>query len=373
MTTLPGLGFLLCGVPLRGAETRFLLFPAYTYFAGTLAAGFFSISEGLVATAYVWLVFYLLLFGRLSTWKTILILTMSLGTLHLHEEMSFLGPLLLVSGCLRWRDAKSAPARVFLVLALAAFFAGAIIGAYRILFPTSPSEAAGFIYQVEHLQWIYMRGVGCNLPAALGLLAGGVAIGCIAMPGISRTAVLAFGITAVALAVAAFWIDALTVPEAQFFARGNSAFLSIPEMMLALTARFMPVASKRLTGQPIQAIVVILGAAVSLWHIQATVKWSDYILHVRTVLASNVGIIPMESLLQPPGTRPAKLATMMKWPWTYPDLSILVLPRPCMTSIIANPPGGGPYDLQRPSTLPRIPGLTYAYLPAGQSATCAAQ
>lgn len=118
---------------------------------------------------------------------------------------------------------------------------------------------------------------------------------------------------------------------------------------------------------------MILGVAVSLWHIQATGKWSAFLAHFRNVLVSNSGIIPSAVLLQPPGSRSAQLAHMMIWPWTNPDLSILALSRPCISSVIANTTSHWqPYDLQDPATLPRIPGLTYTYLlsPDRQSAAC---
>jgi hypothetical protein len=118
---------------------------------------------------------------------------------------------------------------------------------------------------------------------------------------------------------------------------------------------------------------MILGVTVSLWHIQATEKWSAFFSHFRTVLDSNSGIIPSDMLLHPQGARPARLAAEMIWSWTNPDLSILARPRRCITSIIANPqPVSWYYNLKDPATLPRIPGLTYTYLlsPDRQAAAC---
>ena len=74
----------------------------------------------------------------------------------------------------------------------------------------------------------------------------------------------------------------------------------------------------RLTAPPVQKIVIILGVTVSLWHIQATEKWSNFFSHFRTVLDLNSGIIPSDMLLRPPGTRPAHLAAKMIWSWTNP-------------------------------------------------------
>ena len=221
--------------------------------------------------------------------------------------------------------------------------------------------------------WLYVPDAGINLPAALSVLASLAILICIVVPKLSRATALIFGSIAIILAVASFWIDSLTVPAAQFYARHNAAFLSIPLMILVMVVRCWPTVLQRLTTRPIQVIVVTLGIAASLWHIQATAKWSAFLADFRTVLVTNTGIIPAAALLQPPEARSAQLAKMMMWSWTNPDLSILAAPRRCVTSIVANSTAGWqPYNLQDPATLPRIPGLTYVYLlpPDRQAAAC---
>ncbi len=372
---LPGVIFLLSGAALPAVERRFFVFPAFVYFAGTLAAQFASVTEGLVAVPYVWLVLYLVLFGQLSAWRLSLILLLSVGCLRLHEATSFLGPLLIAAVWLRWRDATLPRLAQFAFgLSLLAILASATVGTYWVLFPYAPEERALFISQsLQQQWWLYIPGTGCNLPAGLGLLAGVAIIACIAAPSLSRVAVIGFGIIATLLAVAAFWVDALTVPAAQFYARHNAAFLSFPLMILVLVARFVRDTANPLTAPPVQKIVMILGVTVSLWHIQATEKWSIFFSHFRTVLDLNSGIIPSDMLLLPQDARPAHLAAEMIWSWTNPDLSILALPRRCINSIIDNPqPVNWYYNLQDPATLPRIPGLTYTYLlpPNRQAAAC---
>src|SRR4029077_15121967 len=132
---------------------------------------------------------------------------------------------------------------------------------------------------------------------------------------------------------------------------------------VVLVARFVPGTANRITAPPVQKIVIILGVTVSLWHIQATEKWSTFFSHFRTVINLNSGIIPSDMLMRPEGTRPAQLAAKMIWSCSNPDLSILARTRRCITSIIANPqPRNWSYNLQDSNTLPRIPGLTYTYL-----------
>jgi hypothetical protein len=55
---LPGLIMLLCLPVLPAGQRHFFIFPAFVYFAGTLSAQFASVTEGLVATSYFWLLLY---------------------------------------------------------------------------------------------------------------------------------------------------------------------------------------------------------------------------------------------------------------------------------------------------------------------------
>jgi hypothetical protein len=368
---LPGFVFLLCSLVLSRAEGQFFVFPAFVYFAGTLSAQFASVAEGLVSTAYVWLLFYLLMFGQLFVWRLGLILLLSVGAILLHEEMSFLGPVLIAAGWLRWRDATTRPAQLALGLAVLAIIISTAVGTWWALFPSAPPDRTDLISGLVHLRWLFVPAMGCNLPAALGLAAGMAILTCILVPRASRAVILTFFIISVGLAVASFWERHLTIPSGQYAARDNAAFLSFPLMILVLVAHRLP---GILPFRPIPAIVMILGISVSLWHIQATEKWSAFLSDVRSVLASNNGIVPSPVLLNLPGTRGENLSRLMIWSWTNPDLSILILPRRCMTSVIANPPGVSwePYDLQDPSTLPPIPGITYAYLmsPERQASAC---
>ena len=384
---LPGFVFLLCYLVLSRAERWFFVFPAFVYFAGILSAQFASVTEGLVSTAYVWLLLYLLLFGQLSVWGLGFILLLSVGAIVLHEEMSFLGPVLIAAGWLRWCDVKTRPAQLVLGLAVLAITIGTAVGAWWALFTQAPQNRTDLISGLVHLQWLFVPASGlvhrqwlfvpamyCNLPAALGLAAGMAILTCILVPRASRAVILTFFIISVGLAVASFWERHLTTPWGQFAARDNAALLSFPLMIIVLVAHRLPRVFILPRLDHIAAIVIMLAICLSLWHLQATGKWWAFLSHYRSVLASNNGIVPSAALFNPPGTGQEKLSRLMIWSWNNPDLSILALPRRCMTSVIANPPGVSwePDDLQDPSTLPPIPGVTYAYLmsPGRQTSAC---
>jgi hypothetical protein len=181
-----------------------------------------------------------------------------------------------------------------------------MVGFYWILFPYAPEERGLFVSQsLERQWWLYIPGSGCNLPALLSLMAIVAIITCVAAPRISRTAVLAFGGSSIVLSVASFWVDDLTAPAAQFYSRHNSAFLSFAVMILVMIARDVPDISFRMSMPPVRSIIMVLGIATSLWHVQATKKWSAFLANFRNVLASNRGIIPATVLLQPSNARSA--------------------------------------------------------------------
>lgn len=372
---MPGAILLLCRAALPAAESRYLVFPAFVYFAGTLSAQFASTVEGLIAVPYIWLIFYLILFGVLSPARLCLILLLSIGTIRMHEQMSFLAPFLVVASGFRWRELTTPAQRLILGLAVVAMLVSTAFGAYPALYPAMhyPAERAQLVQGLLDLSWLYMPEWGYNLPAAFGLAAAVAILVCIALPRIARATAAIFSIVVVALAIAAFRVDVLTFPFGQFVARYNAAFLSFPLMILVLIARCVPGAFQRVAPLPVCCVVVMLGVSTSLWHIQASEKWSSYVSQFRSVLASGNGIIPATAL-DGPDAHSALLARMMSWNWTNPDLSILVLPRRCMTSVVDNPPGDGwrPHRLQDLKTMPRIAGLTYTYLlpPEMQASAC---
>jgi hypothetical protein len=360
---LPGLIILLCLPVLQVQERHFFIFPAFVYFAGTLSAQLASVSEGLVATSYFWLLLCLIAFGHFTVLRLALVAVLAVGILVLHEQISFLGPILFVSCAIRWRREPRLLPRIILAIAAVCALAGTVIAAYFVLQPVYVAERNNFISEFLGLRWLYQSGEGFNLPTVLGILA--VILLTMARRGRGARAIWIFTAVSIPLALAAFWLDWLIVPYMQFAARYNAALMSLPLAGLLLFALVHKPLAAATTGMPAKGIVAILGLAVSLWHVSVTEQWSAFLTHFSNVLQSRDGIIAWDTVIAPPASRQAELAAKMVWGWTNPDLSLVALARTCINSVVSNPTwyvGPEPYTLANLATMPALPGITYTYL-----------
>jgi hypothetical protein len=362
---LPGLIILLCLPVLPTGKRHFFIFPAFVYFAGTLSAQFASVTEGLIATSYFWLLLCVIAFGELTILYLGVIAVLAAGLLDLHEQMSLLGPILFAACAIRWRGEPRHLPRIVLALAAVCAVASTVIAAYLVFHPFYLAERDSFIAAFVGLRWLYEPGVGYNLPCILGLLALPCIVLAMVRPAWTLAVTWVFAAVSISLALAAFWLDWLIVPTTQWGARHNSALMSLPLAALLLFAQVHKPLAGAITGMPVRGIVATLGLAVSLWHVAATEQWSAFLAHFSNVLQFRNGIVAWDSVIGAPASRQAKLATKMWWDWTNPDLSLQVLPRSCVNSVIANPTwydGWDPYTLSNLATMPAIPGVTYTYL-----------
>jgi hypothetical protein len=358
---LPGLIILLCLPAMSIGERHFFIFPAFVYFAGTLSAQFASSTEGLIATSYFWLLLCLITFGHFTVVRSAIVAVLAIGSLKLHEHMLFLGPILVVAGTIRWwHEPRFLPRNVLAVTAVCAVASAVIAANFAILHPYDVHERDEFIRDFLAGNWLYARGA-LNVPIVLGTLAAPCILLILLRPAFGTAVTWIFAAVSITLALAPFEFDRLINPITQWAARHNAALMSLPLAALLLYVRAHTPLATAMLGKPTRRIVVLLGLTVSLWHVAATEQWSAFLTHFSNVLQSQNGIIAFDTLIAPPGSRQAKLAAKMVWPWTNPDLSIVALPRSCINSVIANPTSG-PHNLSDLATVPAIPGVTYTYL-----------
>ena len=318
-------------------------------------------AEGLVATSYFWLLLCLITFGQLTILRLALIAVLAVGILDLHEQMSWLGPVLFLSCAIRWRSESRLLPRTILALAAVCALASTVIAVYFVFQPISFADRNGFIINFLKLRWLYKDGE-FNLPCVLGMLA--VVLLAVARPGRESLAIWTFGV--ISLALLAFSLDRLIAPFTQFAARYNGALISIPLAALLLFGRAHKPLISAITRAPAGGIIAVLGVTVSLWHVSASHQWTSFLTHFSNVLQSRDGIIAWDSVIAPTASRQAALAAKMVWGWTNPDLSLVVLRRSCVSSVINNPTYPPqpyvPYTLSNLETMPILRGVAYTYL-----------
>jgi hypothetical protein len=255
---------------------------------------------------------------------------------------------------------------------------GTVIGGLHTLLPRDAGERGGFARELLMLHWIRMPGGDYNLVAILGILAALAILVVMLRPQWETHAVVIFAVLSIPLSLAAFWVDWLVCPYTHFAARYNSGLMSLPLGALFLVARGRASVALSTTGRSVRAIVVLLGLTASLWHVTATERWSAFLGHFATVLRSQHGIIAWDSVLAPPGSRNSVLGPMMVWAWTNPIMSVVALPRFCVSSIVDDPSSvpkeSKVYDVANIKTMTAFPNVKYTYLlpPDEQAAACAA-
>ncbi|GAB0119618.1 hypothetical protein [Acidisoma sp. 7E03] len=362
---VPGLLILACLAALAPGDRALFVLPAFVYLGGILSAQFASVGEGLAATAYLWLLLTAAVSGPLTLGRGLLLAVLALGCSDLHEEMLFLCPVLLAGCTLRARRERQLAAWLPLGAVALCAVAGTVVGITLALHPVDPGERSDFIQSFLNLEWLYTPWAGVNLGSVLTCTATLFLLIALLCPSWGRPLQRIFLPLSLGTGLAAFAFPALVAPAAQFAARNNAALLSLPLGILFLVAKARPQVRSALTAPAVLGLVASLGLGVSLWHLAATRDWIVYRDVVAQVLENARGIVPSTAVTQDKSAREQRLLESMSWPWTNPDLSIVLLPRRLITSILANPAhhaGWEPYDLKNPASLPAIPGITYRYL-----------
>src|SRR5215472_8300607 len=154
LNVLPLLGIGLCFFMLPADRKEYILLPAFAAFGGMYCALYGVVSEALLATAYFWVLFYLILFGHESPRWRVLIIALAIPTLELDEIMVFLAPLLTLASLWRRDTVVGAWNRATLLLLAPWFAAVAFHAAFEVLHPYSASNRDAFIEGMVHLQWL---------------------------------------------------------------------------------------------------------------------------------------------------------------------------------------------------------------------------
>ncbi|MFT8657493.1 MAG: hypothetical protein ABF785_12445 [Acetobacter papayae] len=366
---MPGLFILVACFVLPSKERALAVFPVFIYFATILASQFASVTEGLVATAYFWLLLTLVAYGSFSLSHKIIVSGLALGCLRMQEGMIFLGPLLFLACLLRWKRETCLSCKVTLYFVALCGLASTVVAVGYAFYPVDAGERSSFLGSFLAFKWVYNRGWlsgygGVNLCAILGVMAVISIIIMTVRPLYRWTVFYVFLAASFVAAVSSFVFPALVMPLTQFDARHNPTLFTVPAGILYLMMNDNIRLRKAMTARPVVGLVCALGVSVSIWHIAATREWVEFSADIAEVLETHQGLIPWESVLKTGDERQQRLLWSMSFPWTNPDFSLEILRRQSIDSIIVAPKnyyGWKPYDEMSTKTMPAIPGVIYTY------------
>jgi hypothetical protein len=142
---------------------------------------------------------------------------------------------------------------------------------------------------------------------------------------------------------------------AQLNARNHALLLSLPLALVVLWVAARPGAARHLPFRHATMLCAWLAAASTLWHVEATRRWLDYLGMFREALRAHRGLLGWEDLLAslPPAER--RLWVGMSHFWIEPSMSIVLAPGGRVATIIAarREARWYPFDARRPDELPR--------------------
>jgi hypothetical protein len=327
---MPLLLTLACLAVLPQAERAFGLFPVFVFLAASMGAAFASVADGSTAAAYVWLLFLLILFGRLTYLRLTGILLLAAGAVRLHEAMAFLGPILAFACLWRCRSAESPAGRTILLLAGILVVLGCAISIHDVLHPRMLTNRSSFIKDVVSLRWLLPGGDQISLMALPGLVA------VLALPAtLLRRRLMAKAMSGIALIFLLLAILALAepaCPSAAFAARNNACLLTAPAMVLLLLVR-----DRHAPSPAVALVTAMLGMTIAGADGAATLGWLGYEGAMRSALASSHGVVAWPDTLARLSAPQAEALQRFAWPWTTPLMSLWLSPGPAVEAVIANP------------------------------------
>lgn len=355
-----------CYLVLPKDRKEWFFFPLLHYLAGSTGAAFPSIVEGPVATAYFWLMFYLILFRTEKRSSLVLAALIALPMLYAHEVMIFLAPILALSAIWRASKVESRLQRAGLLL-LALWFAFVVaVQIGFVLNPRDPDNRASFIHDFLHLIWLVTAYGYMNVPVILGMLAIISMLLVWLIPRVGRESswikgcsllvTATFGLVCLMAVAGTLYFDRLFCPEMQFSARNHPAFVSVPLAVLALASLRWSRLQAVWDTVPNRVIVLFLAIGTLGWHVVATAYWTDYVTIYRDLLARHQGLVRYEDVVMSLAPDQRSLFKKMTWGWTNPTFSILLSPGGKVSTLIANSStyaGWQPFDPANLDSLPK--------------------
>lgn len=325
------------------------------------ATSFIGIGEGIIASCLLWLAFLLIEFRSRNIVGALACVAATAAAALSHEAAALCLVVIAWAALLRLSDTRGFCRAALLVAALIAL-AGAADMARWILFPRSAVERGDFL--VSMLGGFLGSPSAPNIPALASVVA---AVACLAAwffrgKWARAAAIIAIAIFAVLLAVLVIAPDTAIAPSRFFAARGLPVALTTLLAALFLFARRRGVTPVRFATAPVLAIVLALAVVQAAMQLIITEQWAGYTASLRGLVRSEAGIVPHDRAMRVINPQGARFRRELLESWSVEPLALFLAPEGHVRAFVAAAPGARwvPYDPEKPSMLPRAPGLDWS-------------
>jgi hypothetical protein len=370
---------------LPNQQKAFFIFPLLHYLTGALASWFPTLTDAPPAAAYFWVLFYLIIFRANTRLSVILCGLIALPALYLHEALSFLAPFLIIAALWRFKNAPSRLLKALFLLLSGWFTFISYTQFAAILYPRDVGNRSGFFSQLLEWQWIYWDGM--NVAVVLSLVAAilllWVLVDNVRYAGRERAAtaqltrqialLLMIGVT-LALSILLLFNTRWYGFNAQFAARGQAVFVTVPLAILVLVSILKPSIQTAWQDRLVIVLITLLTIGILGSHSIGLSRWNDYVQDFRSLLQNHVGFIPFaKAVAALPSDHQADFQ-LLSATWTNPTISYLLSHQGRVAAIVGNNPRTlrwQPFNPCDPIQLPKGEFDTTPYLEVIAAQGCA--
>jgi hypothetical protein len=349
------LALLVCYAVVR--DKRWVIFPAASLFAASINSEVFIVSEAHFLHSLFWALVFLLLFSeRLTGWRLLVVLLLSIPTLLSYETMVVFGPLLAVAAFRAGLGSSSSRAQMWIRSTLAAWFLlGAVFAAISIAHPRDPvnrGAVVGWLLSFAAHPTIH---IGAAASAAVVLVCVGIVLASERRPDLARVLVIVGVVASLALLPPILVAPART----DFAPHAGARALHLPlPALLALVVLLAFRGRIRIGPRAFNGLFVVvstLGIAQSTWQLLATSQWSNMITLLKQELRTRSGPIPYEQSVMSRAVVGGQPIAALHGRWPLLPLSVVIAENRVVRSMIVFRDGTfHPFDPDRESEFPRL-------------------
>jgi hypothetical protein len=349
------LALLVCYATVK--DKRWVIFPAASLFAASINSEVFIVSEAHFLHSLFWALLFLLLFSqRLTGWRLLLVMLLSIPSILSYETMVVFGPLLALAAFRAGLGIPESRVQRAIRSALAAWFLlGALIAAISISHPRDPvnrGAVTGWLLSFAAHPTIHF---GAAASAVVILVCAGIVLAGERRPALVRALIIigAAGSLAILLPIL------VTPARTDFAPHAGARALHLPLPFLLAVGVLLAFRGRiRLGGRAFNSLFVVvstLGIAQSTWQLLATSQWSNMLALLKQELRTRSGPIPYEQSVMSRAVVGGQPVAALHGGWPLLPLSVVLAENRVVRSMIVFRDGTfHPFDPDRESEFPRL-------------------